>query len=95
MKELNYNSNNIREVVSKEHPEVLQIVNFQIFESMFGGRASSKQRSQHVKFRGQDYNEELHLNLKNVYKTHKQTLTINGKNIRLSILAGVKISSNP
>jgi len=60
------------------------------FESMFGGSTSSRQGSQGVKFRGQDYNAELHLSLKDVYKTHKQTLTVNGKNIRLSILAGVK-----
>ena len=59
------------------------------FESMFGGRASSRPSSQGVKFRGQDYNAELHLSLKDVYRTHKQTLTVNGKNIRLSIPAGV------
>ena len=60
------------------------------FESMFGGRSSAGRGNQSVKFRGQDYNAELHLNLKDVYKTHKQTLTVNGKNIRLSIPAGVK-----
>ena len=60
------------------------------FESMFGGRASSGQGGGSVKFRGQDYNAELHLSLKDVYNTHKQTLTVNGKSIRLSIPAGVK-----
>jgi curved DNA-binding protein len=59
------------------------------FESMFGS-ASTRPRSGAIKFRGQDYNAELHLNLKDVYKTHKRTLTINGKNIRLTIPAGVK-----
>lgn len=59
------------------------------FESMFGGASSRGQRS-NVKFRGQDFNAELHLNLKDVYKTHKQTLTVNGKKIRLTIPAGVK-----
>jgi len=59
------------------------------FESMFGG-ASSEPRRGAVKFRGQDYNAELHLTLKDVYKTHKRTLTVNGKNIRLTIPAGVK-----
>ena len=59
------------------------------FESMFGG-ASAKSRSRNVKFRGQDYNAELHLNLKDVYKTHKRTLTVNNKNIRISIPAGVE-----
>ena len=56
------------------------------FESMFGGQG----RSQSVKFRGQDYNAELHLTIHDVYKTHKRTLTVDGKNIRLTIPAGVK-----
>ena len=61
------------------------------FESMFGGRSSSRGRtSGGVKFRGQDLNAGLHLNLRDVYETHKRTLTINGKNIRLTIPAGVK-----
>ncbi len=60
------------------------------FESMFGGGASSRTRSGHVKFRGQDFNAELHLDLNDVYTTHKQTLTVNGKNIRLTIPAGIK-----
>ncbi|HEY9170358.1 MAG TPA: J domain-containing protein [Lutibacter sp.] len=61
------------------------------FESMFGGRASSRGRtSGGVKFRGQDFNATLSLKLKEVYETHKRTLTINGKNIRLTIPAGVK-----
>jgi len=59
------------------------------FESMFGG-TSSRPRSGDIKFRGQDYNAELHLKLIDVYKTHKHTLTVNGKNIRLTIPAGVK-----
>lgn len=59
------------------------------FESMFGGQARSSGGSQ-VKFRGQDLNAELHLDIKNVYTTQKQTLTINGKNIRLTIPAGVE-----
>lgn len=60
------------------------------FESMFGGgrgRASGGRTSQ---FSGQDYNAELQLNLTDVYRTQKQTLTINGKSIRLTIPAGVE-----
>ncbi|MFT4522588.1 MAG: curved DNA-binding protein [Bacteroidia bacterium] len=56
------------------------------FESMFGGGGSRS----NARFRGQDFNAELHLDLKDVYTTHKRTLTINGKNIRLTIPAGVK-----
>jgi curved DNA-binding protein len=55
------------------------------FESMFGSGA----RGRSIKFKGQDFNAELHLDLKDVYKTHQQTLTVNGKKIRLTIPAGV------
>ncbi|MBU2019111.1 MAG: J domain-containing protein [Bacteroidetes bacterium] len=56
------------------------------FESMFGGGTT---RGGSVKFKGQDFHAELHLDLKDVYETHKRTLTVNGKNIRLTIPAGV------
>ena len=59
------------------------------FESMFGGRASGGRRRS-AAFRGQDFNAELQLNLKDVYETHKRVLTVNGKNIRLTIPAGVE-----
>ncbi len=59
------------------------------FQSMFGqgGRSSGGRQA---KFRGQDYNAELHLNLRDVAQSHKQTLTVNGKNIRITIPAGVE-----
>lgn len=57
------------------------------FSSMFGG--SGSRRSQ-TKFRGQDYNSELQLALKDAYITHQQTLTINNKNVRITIPAGVE-----
>jgi curved DNA-binding protein len=56
------------------------------FESMFGGAGRSRQ----TKFRGQDYQAELQLSLADVMKTHQQTLTVNGKNIRITIPAGVE-----
>lgn len=59
------------------------------FESMFGGRTSSA-RSSNVKFKGQDLNAELQLDLKDVYTTDKRTITINGKNIQLTIPAGIE-----
>ncbi|MBZ9728204.1 J domain-containing protein [Salegentibacter sp. JZCK2] len=60
------------------------------FEEMFGGnaRAQGSGRGQH--FKGQDFNAQLQLNLSDVYSSHKQTLTVNGKNIRLTIPAGVE-----
>ena len=56
---------------------------------MFGG-SSRGTGSQNVKFRGQDFNAELHLNLRDAYKTHQQTLTVNGKNVRITIPAGIE-----
>jgi curved DNA-binding protein len=58
------------------------------FESLFGGSAGG--RSRQVKYRGEDYNAELHLELQEASKTHKQTLTVNGKNIRITIPAGIE-----
>ena len=60
------------------------------FESMFVGRSSSAGGRRSAQFKGQDFNAELQLDLKDVYTTHKRTLTINGKNIRITIPAGVE-----
>lgn len=57
----------------------------EFFSSMFGGSGRRQ-----AAFRGQDYNAELHLNLSDAYKTHKQTITVNGKNIRITIPAGIE-----
>jgi curved DNA-binding protein len=59
------------------------------FESMFGGGASRGSRST-AKFRGQDLNAELRLDIKDVYTTHKHTIIVNGKNVRFTIPAGLK-----
>ena len=56
------------------------------FESMFGGA----ERSRQTKYRGQDYNSELSLSLIDAMETHQQTLTVNGKNIRITIPAGIE-----
>ncbi|MGB4936297.1 MAG: DnaJ domain-containing protein, partial [Ferruginibacter sp.] len=56
------------------------------FESMFGGSGRGRQ----TKFRGQDFNAELKMNLTDALHTHKQTLTINGKNISITIPAGIE-----
>jgi curved DNA-binding protein len=61
----------------------------EFFESMFGN-FGGKSRSRQVKFRGEDYNAELHLNLMDAYETHQQTFTVNGKNIRITIPAGIE-----
>lgn len=59
------------------------------FESLFGGYARSS-GGRKAKFRGQDYESELKVNLTDAYTTHKQTLTVNGKNIRITIPAGIE-----
>ncbi len=60
------------------------------FEAMFGGRTGFGSQRQRVQFRGQDYNAELRLSLMDVYTTHKRTITVNNKAIRLTIPAGVE-----
>ncbi|MBS7256061.1 DnaJ C-terminal domain-containing protein [Flavobacterium branchiicola] len=57
------------------------------FNSMYGSGRSSRGQS---KYRGQDFNAELQLDLASAYTTHKQSLTVNGKNIRITIPAGVE-----
>ena len=60
------------------------------FESMFGRSRSSFSQGHSPKFKGQDYNAELTLDLKDVYTTHSQVLTVNNEKIRLTIPAGVE-----
>ncbi len=59
------------------------------FESMFG-RSAGGNRGRQVKYRGEDYNAEIRLNLMDAYETHKRTLSVNGKNIRITIPAGIE-----
>lgn len=58
------------------------------FTSMFGGGEGSGRRQ--AKFRGEDYNAELHLGFEDAAKTHQQTLNVNGKKVRITIPAGVE-----
>ncbi len=60
------------------------------FEQMFGGRARAEGAHRGTHFKGQDFNAELQLRLSEVYESRKHTLTVNGKNIRLTIPAGVE-----
>lgn len=60
------------------------------FQSMFGGGGTRQGGGRRAGYRGQDYNAEVGLSLKDVSETHKQTLTVNGKNIRITIPAGVE-----
>jgi curved DNA-binding protein len=60
------------------------------FESLFGGSGRSTGGRGSAKYRGQDLQAELHLTLQQAYETHQQTLNVNGKNIRITIPAGVE-----
>lgn len=55
-----------------------------IFGSMFGGARGQ------ARFRGHDLQAELQMSLRDAAKTEKRTLTVNGKQIRLTIPAGVE-----
>lgn len=57
------------------------------FTSMFGGGGGSGRS--HAKFRGQDYQAELQIRLTEAYTTHQHTLSVNGKNIRITVPAGI------
>jgi len=59
------------------------------FESLFGGLGSTG-RTRQVKFRGEDYNAELQLELADAYETHQRTLNVNNKKIRITIPAGIE-----
>ena len=57
------------------------------FSSMFGGGQGS---GRSTRFRGQDFNAELQLNLTDALTTHQKTITVNGKNLRITIPAGIQ-----
>ena len=59
------------------------------FASMFGNRGEGGRQRQ-AKFKGQDYRASLQINLSDAYKTHKQTFTVNGRNIRITVPAGIE-----
>lgn len=60
------------------------------FESLFGNMGGHRSgRSRKMQFRGEDYNAELTLTLRDVFETHKRELDINGKKIRITIPAGI------
>lgn len=56
------------------------------FSSMFGNRGGGRQ----TKFKGQDFRATMQLNLSDVYETHKQTFSVNGKSIRITVPAGIE-----
>jgi len=62
------------------------------FSSMFGGAGGNyySEGQSGVKYKGPDYKAELQLNLTDVSTTQKHTLTVDGKNIRITVPAGTE-----
>lgn len=58
------------------------------FEQLFGHGASSGRRYS-MRMKGEDIEAQMHLSLSEAYVTHKQTFSVNGENVRITIPAGV------
>lgn len=58
-----------------------------LFGSGFSHRTGSSGRR--TRFKGADYQAELRLTLRQAMQTHRQTLNVNGRNVRITIPAGV------
>jgi len=59
------------------------------FESLFGSAGRRGSTGSSRGFRGQDYTTELHISLEEAASTHKRVITVNGKNLRITIPAGI------
>lgn len=63
------------------------------FESLFGGgggMGGGRTGGRTQSFRGNDYQAELHLTLEEAHTTHKRVITISGKDVRITVQAGVE-----
>lgn len=58
------------------------------FEQIFGHRAHNGNGAG-AGFRGQDFHADLKLSLRDAAQTHKQIFTIKGRNVRITVPAGV------
>lgn len=58
------------------------------FEQLFGNQGRGRGSRGNVRYRGEDLNATLEMNLSEVYKTQKRILTINGRQVRVTIHAG-------
>ncbi|WP_320814764.1 J domain-containing protein [Flavobacterium sp.] len=59
------------------------------FSSMFGNQGGGSRRSQ-VKYRGQDIQAQLQIDIKEASLTHKKEFSVNGKSIRITVPAGIE-----
>lgn len=58
------------------------------FEQLFGHRSGAR-RGYSMRAKGGDIEAQMHLSLSEAYVTHKQTFSVNGENIRITVPAGV------
>lgn len=58
------------------------------FESLFGHASGSRRRS--TAFRGQDLSATLQISMSEAYSAHKTTFDVNGKQIRITVPAGIE-----
>ncbi|SDL36887.1 curved DNA-binding protein [Pedobacter antarcticus] len=58
------------------------------FESMFGGGGARQSRNS-ARFKGQDLQAELKISFMDAAETHKKTVTVNGKSLRITIPGGI------
>lgn len=59
------------------------------FEELFGHRGAGAGRGTRGAFKGQDIQGELQLTLREAATTHKQTFSVNGENLRITVPAGI------
>ncbi|HQQ94969.1 MAG TPA: J domain-containing protein [Bacteroidia bacterium] len=62
----------------------------EFFESMFGGARQGFGSGSTTRFKGEDIHAELKISLQDAFRTHQQTFEINGRNIRITVPAGVE-----
>ena len=63
------------------------------FESMFGGGGFGggfgSRSGKTTQYKGEDYHAEMQMDIREAYSTHKKTFHFNGKDIRITIPAGI------
>jgi curved DNA-binding protein len=63
---------------------------FSDFFEQFFGAGGGRRQGGNVKFRGEDFNAELQMQLTDAYQTRQQILTVDGKKVRITIPGGVE-----
>lgn len=59
------------------------------FEQLFGHGASGSRRTYNMMESGEDIEAQMNLSLREAAVTHKQTFSVNGENLRITIPAGI------